>query len=355
MTLPSTIPGQETAPTPTAPEATPSQAEPVTVSDGEFSGSRDVEGIAFDLMEMADRDDEPSPAQLREQEAASAAPATPAPAAAATPAAASPSPNPAQPVPPVQQAAPIAEPVPGTIPVAVTPPAGTPVAPTVAAPVVDPAAAAVPPSVAAPVPVAPAATPTPQAAAPDGNPFAQLGQAVRANRAALEAQVAAQQTFTPEQIQEFHEAPEKFLPKLVAKIQLDMVENTFGALAQQIPVAVSSVMAIERESAKLEDAFFGRWPQLQKGNPQHQAVIEHIGRAYVQANPQSTPEQRRVNIGAQAVVALNLIPPAAPQATPQMVAPAAPFSPASNGAAAPVAAKPLEGWELFDQQLASMD
>jgi hypothetical protein len=206
----------------------------------------------------------------------------------------------------------------------------------------------------APVPAQPSGEPTPGIS--EGNPFAQLGQAVRANRSALETQLASQIKFTEEEMGEFHEAPEKFLPKLVAKIQLDMVENTFGVMAQQIPVAVSGVMALERQNVKYEDAFYNRWPQLKKGNPQHESVIMQIGRAYVQANPKADLQTRMTHIGAQAVVALNLLPSvtAPPQAAVTPPAPA--FSPAGNGSGAPAPSqKQLEGWELFDQQFGNFD
>jgi hypothetical protein len=179
---------------------------------------------------------------------------------------------------------------------------------------------------------------------------------VRANRSALEAQLASQIKFTEEEMGEFHEAPEKFLPKLVAKIQLDMVENTFGVMAQQIPVAVSGVMALEKQNVKYEDAFYNRWPQLKKGDPQHESVIMQIGRAYVQANPKADLQTRMTHIGAQAVVALNLLPSVTQAPAAPVVPPTPAFSPAGNGSGAPSPqTKQLEGWELFDQQFGNFD
>lgn len=317
------------------------------------------------MMAVLEGRDEPSPAQLREQAAAAASAAAAPPAGATgvvTPPVAPPPPTQAQLAPVPQESA---SPAPPTVredtPTSVQAPAQVQVSAAPAA-VPEPVAGVSQGAVQASQTASPSAAVTPTApqvpipAASEGNPFVQLGQAVRSNRAALEAQVAGHYKFTDEQIQEFHTDPGPFLGKLMARIHLDAVENMFGVMAQQMPVAVSGVMAVERENTRLEDAFFTKWPQLDRRNPQHQQVISQIGRAYVQVNPSADVNARIQNIGAQAIVALNLLPAMQAQVQPQ-VAPTAAYSPVANGggAAPPQQRKQLEGWEAFDNEFGSFD
>lgn len=315
------------APAPETSPAAPVESEPAkespTVTPGEFSGDREVDEAVLDMLALQE-----------EQEEEPAQPPTEVPPVVAPP--------PSEPVAP----APVEQPA--------------PVAPAVAKPQEAPVPPPVEPAQAAPVtPVTPpeqqGQQPAPAKAAveapkvPKPGEFAELAQAVQEQRTALEGSLAEAYTPSEKQMEEFHIEPQKVLGRLAARIHLEIVQNTLGVLAQNIPSAVNGVIEARQTHDKLEDTFYKEWPQLKREDAAHSGVVMQIARAYAQANANVDSKTRIRQIGAQAMVALNLLPTqpvAAPVAAP-VKQPA--FAPAANsGSAAPAPAQQLQGWEAID-------
>jgi hypothetical protein len=323
--------------------ATTPAAEPVTnptiVDASDFGGSApDIDAAVDDLINMLDDSGEEEPVVE----------ATPAP-VVAPPAA---QPTPAQVVPPAQ---------------VVTPPAtATPAVP--AAPVPDGTPTVVSPTPAVAVPtgqepaVAPAAAPvaqpatTPQQPTPAASPsdvFGSLQQQVQAQRAQIEPLLANLYTPNEAEMEEFHTAPEKVIGKALAKLHMEVVQNTLATLAQHQPAAVAGIMKAQEKHKELENQFWTQWPQLDRNNPAHQQVVMQTGAGYVRANPNADGATRMKHIGAAAIVALNLLPAAAPPVGGQTPVVAQPFAPAAAGQATPPPGGPeLNGWAAVDSMLA---
>ncbi len=210
-------------------------------------------------------------------------------------------------VPPVkgQEPAPVTEPTPTPAPVVATPP--------------------VTPTPGEPVAPAPAAEPTPTEAP------ATVEQ-LRANydqyRKDAEDVLATQHyALTEEQTAELATDPEalgKLIPRLAARVYMDAVTGTLGQVLQHLPQAVEQALQTRNVASSSEEKFFEMWPQLK--DPTHRDTIGQLGVAYRQVHPLATPEEFTKNVGAQAMLALQLMPGA----------PVAP--PTTNGSGVPVVA-----------------
>ena len=210
-------------------------------------------------------------------------------------------------VPPVQgqEPAPVTEPTPTPAPVVATPP--------------------VTPTPGEPAAPAPAAEPTPTDA-----PLTveQLRTNYDQYRRDAEDVLATQHyALTEEQSAELATDPEalgKLVPRIAARVYMDAVTGTLGQVLQHLPQAVEQALQTRNVASSSEEKFFEMWPQLK--DPIHRDTIGQLGVAYRQVHPLATPEEFTKNVGAQAMLALQLMPGAS----------AAP--PATNGSGVPVVA-----------------
>lgn len=241
--------------------------------------------------------------------------------------------DPAPAVAPAPPAAP-----PGVAPPAVPPVVQAPAVPPQVPPVAQPPAA---PSVtpAAPVaPVAPAAPATPEApAAAPTTPAAPTPESLEAQR----AQSLARRTEYVKQLETAYAMPEKDalefaanpaagLPKLAAKLHVDVLESAIHGIMMQMPQVIEGFMQRREATAKNESEFYGTWPMLDKGNAQHRGTVESLMRAIVQGNPGIKRVDAIKQVGAAALVALG-IPYDAPRVAAAPIAPAAPVIPPVAG------------------------
>jgi len=185
---------------------------------------------------------------------------------------------------------------------------------------------------------------------PKPGEFAELAQAVQQQRAAIEGSLAEMYAPNEKQMEEFHTEPQKVLGALAARLHMEVVQNTLGVLAQNIPSAVNGVIEARTLHDKYESAFYDQWPQLSKDDAQQKNVVMQIARSYAHANPTADANTRIRQIGAQAMVALNLLPAAPPVAPPVAPVQQQAFAPAGQAAAATPQAAPtqLKGWEAID-------
>lgn len=205
--------------------------------------------------------------------------------------------------------------------------------------------------------VAPKETPVEEPKVPKPGEFAELAQAVQQQRTALEGSLAELYAPNEKQMEEFHTEPQKVLGKLAARIHMEIVQNTLGVLAQNIPSAVNGVLEARTLHDGYESAFYKQWPQLNKADAAQKNVVMQIARSYAHTNPSANSETRIRQIGAQALVALNLLPAAAPAPVAAPVVQQQAFAPAGQASAATpqVAPAQLKGWEAIDASFEEAD
>lgn len=220
----------------------------------------------------------------------------------------------------------------------VAPAPSAPVAPT--SPVAAPVAAPVAPVPVTPQPAAaqpPAAPPpdTPPVAAPPVQPAAPVDQEAQRVEAQKRREVFTQmlekQYEVPEaQRDEVNTNPSVLLPKLAARLHLEVLEAATQGLAAVIPQIVAQVIERRNASEQNERDFYTVWPQLKRENPQHHQTVQTLLGTIISMNPRISKADAIKQAGASALVALG-IPydqPSAPAAPPQPPT----FSAASPGA-----------------------
>ena len=219
-------------------------------------------------------------------------------------------------------------------------PATTPATPPAAAPTTPVAVAAPPP--AAPTPSAPSAEPSPL---PD----------YAAWRAQRETDLAAQTySITDEDASKLLTEPETVLPRMAARMHMEVMESTVRVMQVMLPRLIQSVQQSEQREVSAKSFFQTANPDL--ADPRLEPAIMEMGQVYRRLNPAATPDQAAVAIGNLVRASLGIAMPAAAtapatQATP--VAPVIPFVPARGGPGGALATGAKDSWgQLADEFLA---
>lgn len=98
--------------------------------------------------------------------------------------------------------------------------------------------------------------------------------------------------------------PNKVLPKMMAKVYLDLFTSVMQGMQQQLPNMITNVVKSTEQGNLKRNAFYDAWPQLNKA--EHVETVERIGGAYMQMNPKATQEDFIKEVGAQVWVARRL-------------------------------------------------
>jgi hypothetical protein len=156
---------------------------------------------------------------------------------------------------------------------------------------------------------------------------------VKEARQKFEDALAARYTFSEDEAVALQTEPEKVLPKLAAKLQMDVMDMVLRQVAQQVPLYVQEFSQHSQRETQAQTEFFSTWPELRG----YDAQILQMGAAFRQLNPKASAKEAIDRIGKMTMDALGLTK-AAPQGGPP-VAPQAAFRPATPGGtgAAPVA------------------
>ena len=104
--------------------------------------------------------------------------------------------------------------------------------------------------------------------------------------------------------QEMTDSPQTAFPRLAAKLYLDAVENSAAAIVQLLPQYLGQFQQKSSEESVLEDKFFSTWDKL--NTDEHGEVLQKVGAAYRQANPNATPDEFIRDVGAATMVALKI-------------------------------------------------
>ena len=237
----------------------------------------------------------------------------------------------------------VVEPTPG-----VTPPATPDAAPTPAA-TPTPSAATPPvqaPAVETPAPVAP----TPSAPQVEPSPLPDYA----AWRSQREADLAAQTySITDEDASKLLTEPETVLPRMAARMHMEVMESTVRVMQTMLPRLMQSVQQTEQREISAKSFFQTANPDL--ADPRLEPAIMEMGQVYRRLNPAASPEQAAQAIGNLVRASLGIAMPAqaAPAPTSAPAVPVVPFVPARGGPGGAVAGGQKDSWgQLADEFLA---
>lgn len=141
-------------------------------------------------------------------------------------------------------------------------------------------------------------------------------------------------------VEELNANPAAYIPKAMARVYMDSISAAFQQFTTYLPRMVQQVIEQREKYTQSERKFFEQWPDLET----HRDVVMRVGQAYRQQNPTATMDDFINEVGAQAMVALRLVPqggnlaPAQPNANGKTtkVDERKPFKPATEGSGAPV-------------------
>lgn len=98
--------------------------------------------------------------------------------------------------------------------------------------------------------------------------------------------------------------PQEVLPKLAAKLYLDLYESTVNAVSAALPRMIEGVQQQRQAMQAGEQAFYGKWKALD--TKEGRETVQRFGAAYRQVYPNATLEQFINDVGVQAMIALKL-------------------------------------------------
>lgn len=229
-------------------------------------------------------------------------------------------------------------------------PAAQPATPEPATPA-TPVAPVVTPETIAPVvpPVVPPVSPTVVTEAPVAPVVDQAAEDVR-----ILGDLEKAYSMTEEDALAFQTEPELVLPKLAAKLHMDIAKDVMNGLKSVMPEMIQQLSLRTAAEEKAKDTFYQANPDL--NDPKLIPYIMQCGQLFRSVNKDAPADQAVILIGNMVRQALGMpalnqnseVQPVQTPATsvPQTVAKPQPFSPSrgGGGAAAP-AAQPLSTWE----------
>lgn len=192
-------------------------------------------------------------------------------------------------------AAPVSAAIPAPAPVVAAPvPAPTPPPPA------TPPIASAPP----PAPTPPAEPPKPAAAAPTPTDEERKVAYAKERDAALVKLTERYATLSEEEVRQLTVEPEKVLPKLLAKVHAEAMDNMTNWVQQNLPTMLEGYQAQMTAAKSAGESFFTEWPELNK--PELLPAVARILRGYRSANPDAKPEDVVREGGIAALVALKI-------------------------------------------------
>jgi len=113
--------------------------------------------------------------------------------------------------------------------------------------------------------------------------------------------------FSEDQVKELEEdqVPDvliKAIPTMMSRVYLDAVTAAMGQITTHLPQLITMVTERQAVASKEEAEFFEKWPALKE----HGDTVRRMGVAYRQAHPQVSANKFITEVGASAMVALQL-------------------------------------------------
>lgn len=218
-----------------------------------------------------------------------------------------------------------------------------------AAPAPAPTTPAVPPlPQAAPAPTAPVETPAPTPANVSPEDY---GNWRNSRLSQLEQVYALDQEAADAMLTE----PELVLPKLAAKVHMEVMENSMRAMQAMVPVMMQQVQYHTEREGKAKNLFTSVNPDL--ADPRYEPAIMELGAVYRNVNRTAPPEVAAQAIGNLVRAALGIAAPGvvAPQPQQQVQPVVAPFSPARGAGGGNAPARPSNPFEALAAEMENED
>jgi hypothetical protein len=114
--------------------------------------------------------------------------------------------------------------------------------------------------------------------------FEHLEAEIAKNRGVFEKALQEQvYRLSNEEQEELRDSVEVAVPKLMARMHVNVVQNMLSTIAQQLPGVVGGLIQAKSRSREREDSFYQRWPQLDRGK--HGETVKQLARSFMHTNP----------------------------------------------------------------------
>lgn len=227
-----------------------------------------------------------------------------------------------------------------------------------------------------------APTPTPAAASPVETPSVAQPSAIPVPaQSAPEPSAPASPTATPEeygtwranrltQLEQLYAVdedsatalltePETVLPKLAAKVHMEVMENSMRAMQAMVPVMMHQIQQHSERNDRAKNLFHGVNPDL--ADARYEPMIMELGSSYRRVNQSASPEEAARAIGNLVRAALGIAAPQ-PQVTPSQGQPVqqrqpavTPFTPARGAGGVSVPVTPSNPFEAMASEMLNED
>lgn len=141
------------------------------------------------------------------------------------------------------------------------------------------------------------------------------------------------------------------LPKLLARTHYGAMRTAIKAVVDNLPYFMESATQRQTAQSKLDQAFYGRWPQL--NTAEGRQMVEQFKGIMLRQKPTMTMQEYIDDVGAAAMVRLRLPVQAAaaqPAAPAAKVKPSTPALPGGSRAQRQVAQKSKGAFEVLDEE-----
>lgn len=228
----------------------------------------------------------------------------------------------------------------------------------------EPAPAPATPATPAPAePVSAAPAPSPAPAGSEEKPLPVAPPAPTASneeystwRAARLTQLEQVYALDPESATAMLTEPELVLPKLAAKVHMEVMENSMRAMQAMVPVMLQQVQYHTEIEGRAKNLFTSINPDL--ADPRYEPAILQLGQVYRNVNKTASPEVAAQAIGNLVRAALGIAAPVATGVQPQaaVAQPAVtPFTPARGAGGGSVPVRSGNQFELLAQEMENED
>lgn len=148
-------------------------------------------------------------------------------------------------------------------------------------------------------------------------------------RMAAEEQLTTYFALSDEDAEKLIERPQEVLPKLAAKVYLDVYDAVMKGVQTVLPQMVVGLQRQKEVESRAESAFYDKWKGL--NTQQGRELVNRLGMMYRQLNPRANLDQFIQDVGLQASIQLRLpIEGYTTQSAPSQVPSAIPVQPAST-------------------------
>jgi len=141
--------------------------------------------------------------------------------------------------------------------------------------------------------------------APKQQPAYTPEQIEKARAQAIE-QIEKRFQFTDEEREALHTEPDKVLPRLAARLQVETYEMVLAALQAALPALIGQAVQGYQVAQTAQSKFYERWPELNK--PEYSETIRQVSAQYRRAFPDASPEEAIEDIGRMVMRKLGIKP-----------------------------------------------